>query len=87
MEALDLIDFDAAGDVSGSKFYYLKNAAAMLELGLVNMAMQVRMRLAAHACACALTPCQTPPLRMRISAEGAQRSVRAVRAERTGVLC
>ena len=46
MEALDLIDFDAAGDVSGSKFYYLKNAAAMLELALVNMAMQVLPRAA-----------------------------------------
>lgn len=41
MEALDLIDFDTAGDVSGSKFYYLRNAAALLEMALVNMALQV----------------------------------------------
>ena len=36
---LDLVDFEAAAEVSGSKFYYLKNAAAMLELALVNYAM------------------------------------------------
>lgn len=39
MEALDLIDFESAAEVSGSKFYYLKNAAALLELALVNYAM------------------------------------------------
>ncbi|OMO94488.1 hypothetical protein CCACVL1_05972 [Corchorus capsularis] len=33
---LDLFDFDAAAEVSGSKFYYLKNEAVMLELALVN---------------------------------------------------
>ncbi|KAF3445916.1 hypothetical protein FNV43_RR11093 [Rhamnella rubrinervis] len=33
---LDLIDFDAASEVSGSKFYYLKNEAVMLEMGLIN---------------------------------------------------
>ncbi|KAA8528305.1 hypothetical protein F0562_035660 [Nyssa sinensis] len=33
---LDLFDFDAAAEVSGSKFYYLKNEAVMLELGLIN---------------------------------------------------
>lgn len=38
-EALDLVDFEAAAEVSGSKFYYLKNAAALLELALVNYAM------------------------------------------------
>lgn len=41
MEALDLVDFDSASDVSGSKFYYLRNAAALLELALVNYTMQV----------------------------------------------
>lgn len=41
MEALDLIDFEAAADVTGSKFYYLRNAAAMLELALINYTMQV----------------------------------------------
>ncbi|KAL0025985.1 hypothetical protein WJX77_010596 [Trebouxia sp. C0004] len=37
---LDCIDFDTAADVSGSKFVYLKRAAALLELALVNYAMQ-----------------------------------------------
>ncbi|WOL18511.1 hypothetical protein Cni_G27308 [Canna indica] len=35
---LDLFDFDAAAEVSGSKFYYLKNEAVLLEMGLVNWA-------------------------------------------------
>jgi len=38
-EALDLIDFETAAEVSGQKFYYLRNAAALLELALVNWAM------------------------------------------------
>jgi len=38
-EALGLLDFETAAEVSGSKFYYLKNAAALLELALVNYAM------------------------------------------------
>ncbi|KAI4996078.1 hypothetical protein ZWY2020_041176 [Hordeum vulgare] len=33
---LDLFDFDAASEVSGSKFYYLKNEAVLLEMALVN---------------------------------------------------
>ncbi|KAL2893721.1 Serine--tRNA ligase chloroplastic/mitochondrial [Bienertia sinuspersici] len=33
---LDLFDFDAAAEISGSKFYYLKNEAVMLEMALVN---------------------------------------------------
>ncbi|KAK6938126.1 Aminoacyl-tRNA synthetase, class II (G/ P/ S/T) [Dillenia turbinata] len=33
---LDLFDFDAASEVSGSKFYYLKNEAVMLEMALIN---------------------------------------------------
>lgn len=36
---LDLIDFDTATRVSGTKFYYLKNQAVLLELGLVRYAM------------------------------------------------
>lgn len=35
---LDLFDFDAAAEVSGSKFYYLKNQAVLLEMALVNWA-------------------------------------------------
>ncbi|MGE3799633.1 MAG: serine--tRNA ligase [Candidatus Kapaibacterium sp.] len=38
---LDLIDFESAADVTGSSFYYLKNEAALLELALVNYAMNV----------------------------------------------
>lgn len=48
METLDLIDFDAAAEVSGSKFYYLRNAGALLELALVNMTMQVRVKGPLH---------------------------------------
>ncbi|KAK2659804.1 hypothetical protein Ddye_006337 [Dipteronia dyeriana] len=33
---LDIFDFDAAAEVSGSKFYYLKNEAVMLEMALIN---------------------------------------------------
>eukprot|EP00268_Persea_americana_P013214 TRINITY_DN15762_c0_g1_i1.p1 TRINITY_DN15762_c0_g1~~TRINITY_DN15762_c0_g1_i1.p1 ORF type:complete len:535 (-),score=118.62 TRINITY_DN15762_c0_g1_i1:185-1789(-) len=35
---LDLLDFDAAAEVSGSKFCYLKNEAVLLEMGLINWA-------------------------------------------------
>lgn len=38
--AHNLVDFDSAATVSGNKFYYLKNALAILELALVNWAMQ-----------------------------------------------
>lgn len=34
-EELDIIDFDSGSDVSGNKFYYLKNEGALLELALV----------------------------------------------------
>lgn len=38
-EALDLFDFDAGGKVSGQKFLYFRNGAALLELALVQWAM------------------------------------------------
>ncbi|KAI3463461.1 hypothetical protein Pfo_020124 [Paulownia fortunei] len=41
---LDLFDFDAAAEVSGSKFYYLKNEAVLLEMGLVNWAVSEVMK-------------------------------------------
>lgn len=41
---LDLFDFDAAAEVSGSKFYYLKNEAVLLEMGLVNWAVMEVMK-------------------------------------------
>jgi seryl-tRNA synthetase len=43
-EALDLVDFEAGSRVAGQKFYYLKNEAVLLELGLVNYAMQTLLR-------------------------------------------
>uniref|UniRef100_A0A1D1Z6G4 serine--tRNA ligase n=1 Tax=Anthurium amnicola TaxID=1678845 RepID=A0A1D1Z6G4_9ARAE len=36
---LDLFDFDAAAEVSGSKFCYLKNEAVLLEMALINWAL------------------------------------------------
>ena len=38
---LDIIDFDSATKVSGTKFYYLKNQGVYLELGLVRYALDV----------------------------------------------
>jgi seryl-tRNA synthetase len=39
-ERLDLADFEAGAAVAGQKFYFLKNEAALLELALVQFAMQ-----------------------------------------------
>jgi seryl-tRNA synthetase len=39
-EALDLVDFEAGASVAGQKFYFLKNDAVLLELALVQYAMQ-----------------------------------------------
>jgi seryl-tRNA synthetase len=39
-EALQLVDFEAGALVAGQKFYYLKNEAVLLELSLVQYAMQ-----------------------------------------------
>ncbi|AJA90056.1 seryl-tRNA synthetase [Borreliella chilensis] len=36
---LDLLDFDRACEVSGSKFYYLKNEAVFLEIALINFSL------------------------------------------------
>jgi seryl-tRNA synthetase len=38
-EALDLCDFEAGTKVAGSKFYFLKNEAVLLELALIQYAM------------------------------------------------
>ncbi|KAF5839363.1 putative seryl-tRNA synthetase [Dunaliella salina] len=38
-ESLKMVDFDAAAEVTGQKFYYLCNAGALLELALVSWAM------------------------------------------------
>ncbi|BCR21662.1 serine--tRNA ligase [Borrelia sp. HM] len=37
--ALELFDFERAREVSGNKFYYLKNEAVLLELALINFAL------------------------------------------------
>ena len=39
-QALDCIDFDTAAKVAGGKFVFLKRAAALLEVALVNYALQ-----------------------------------------------
>jgi seryl-tRNA synthetase len=43
-EALDLVDFEAGARVAGQKFYFLKNEGALLELALVQYAMQALVR-------------------------------------------
>ncbi|CAN5326509.1 serine--tRNA ligase [soil metagenome] len=40
VESLDLADFEAGVKVAGAKFYFLKNEAVLLELALVQYAMQ-----------------------------------------------
>lgn len=40
-QELDIIDFDSATKVSGTKFYYLKNEGVYLELGLVRYALDI----------------------------------------------
>ncbi|XP_051147524.1 serine--tRNA ligase, chloroplastic/mitochondrial [Andrographis paniculata] len=52
---LDLFDFDAASEVSGSKFYYLKNEAVLLEMALINWAVSEAMKRG-------YTPLTTPEL-------------------------
>ncbi|WP_439632249.1 serine--tRNA ligase [Gemmata sp.] len=54
-EALDLADFEAGTKVAGQKFYYLKNEAALLEMALVQYAMQTVLK---HG----YTPVITPDL-------------------------
>ncbi|HEY7308696.1 MAG TPA: serine--tRNA ligase [Gemmataceae bacterium] len=43
-EALQLVDFEAGASVAGQKFYYLTNEAVLLELALVQYAMQTLIR-------------------------------------------
>ena len=44
-EALGIIDFDAGARVAGSKFYFLRGDAVLLELGLIRYAMDILMEL------------------------------------------
>ncbi len=55
VEALDLADFEAGASVAGQKFYFLKNEAVLLELALVQYAMQTLL-------ARGFTPIITPDL-------------------------
>mmetsp|Transcript_7123 Transcript_7123/g.21735 ORF Transcript_7123/g.21735 Transcript_7123/m.21735 type:complete len:469 (+) Transcript_7123:54-1460(+) len=52
---LDMFDFESAASVTGNKFYYLRNAGALLELALINWAVQNAVR---HG----FTPMTTPDL-------------------------
>ncbi|MCI0700029.1 MAG: serine--tRNA ligase [Planctomycetia bacterium] len=54
-EVLDLADFEAGTSVAGQKFYFLKNEGALLEIALVQYAMQT-------AVAAGYTPVITPDL-------------------------
>lgn len=52
-ESLDLADFEAGASVAGQKFYFLKNAAVLLEMALVQFAMKT---LQGHGFTPVLTP-------------------------------
>ncbi len=52
-DSLDLIDFDTAARVSGTKFYYLKNEAVFLELALTRYALDI---LTQHGFVATITP-------------------------------
>jgi seryl-tRNA synthetase len=62
-EKLDLIDFDTATKVSGTKFYYLKNEAVFLELALTRYALDILVR---HG----FTPVITPDIAKEEILEG-----------------
>ncbi|KAL8133692.1 hypothetical protein AgCh_008942 [Apium graveolens] len=52
---LDLFDFDSAAEVSGSKFFYLKNEAVLLEMALINWTLSEVMKKG-------FTPLTTPEI-------------------------
>ncbi|CAN7134378.1 unnamed protein product [Brassica rapa subsp. narinosa] len=52
---LDLMDFDSAAEVSGSKFFYLKNEAVLLEMALLNWTLSEVMKKG-------FTPLTTPEI-------------------------
>lgn len=52
---LDILDFEAAAKVTGSKFYFLKNEAVLLELGLIHLALKLAIKRG-------FTPITTPEL-------------------------
>jgi seryl-tRNA synthetase len=52
---LDILEFEAAAKVTGSKFYFLKNEAVILELGLIRYALDLAIK---HG----FTPMTTPEI-------------------------
>jgi len=60
---LDIIDFDSATKVSGTKFYYLKNEGVYLELGLIRYALDILQKKG-------FTPCITPDIAREEILEG-----------------
>lgn len=52
---LDILEFEAATKVTGSKFYFLKNEAVLLELGLIRFALDLAIK---HG----FTPMTTPEI-------------------------
>src|SRR5262249_25059326 len=54
-EKLDLVDFEAGASVTGQKFYFLKNEAVLMELALIQYAMEALI-------AAGYTPVITPDL-------------------------
>ncbi len=51
MQRLDLIDFETAAEVTGTKFYFLRNQAVLLDLALVRLALDVISRNGFTLCA------------------------------------
>jgi deoxyxylulose-5-phosphate synthase len=43
-EALDLVDFESGARVAGQKFYFLKNEAVLLEMALIQFALQTMIK-------------------------------------------
>lgn len=54
-QKLDLLDFEAGSEVAGQKFYFLKNQAVFLELGLIRYALDILVKYG-------FTPTITPDL-------------------------
>lgn len=52
---LDILDFEAAAKVAGSKFYFLKNEAVLLEFGLIRFALDLAIKYG-------FTPMTTPEI-------------------------
>ncbi|MDR2901180.1 MAG: serine--tRNA ligase, partial [Treponema sp.] len=62
-QELDIIDFDTATKVSGTKFYYLKNEGVFLELGLIRYVLDILQKKG-------FTPFMTPDIAKEEILEG-----------------